>query len=69
MTDSPRRIVNPLPPNLSMDEYAGFVAASLRDGDPARAARQKELEKRIRTPFRMGGGHAPGSAAEERVGL
>ena len=38
-----------------MDEYAAFVEASLRDGDPARAALQKELEERIRTPFRMGG--------------
>ena len=43
----------PLPPRLSMDEYADFVEASLRESDPARAARQKELEERIRTPFRM----------------
>lgn len=43
----------PLPPRLSMDEYADFVEASLRESDPARVARQKELEERIRTPFRM----------------
>jgi hypothetical protein len=40
-----------LPPRLSMDEYAEFVEASLRECDPSRAARQKKLEKRIRTPF------------------
>ena len=53
MTDSPS-ISNPLPPQLSMDDYADFVEASLRDCDPARVARQKELEERILTPFRMG---------------
>jgi len=42
-----------LPPRLSMDEYAEFVEASLRECDPSRAARQKKLEKRIRTPFRI----------------
>ncbi len=36
-----------------MDQYADFVEAFLRDCAPARAARQKELEERIRTPFRM----------------
>lgn len=36
-----------------MDEYADFVEASLRETNPTRAARQKELEERIRTPFRM----------------
>ena len=45
---------NILPPHLSMDEYVDFVEASLRDCDPVRAARQKDLEKRIRTPFRIG---------------
>ena len=44
----------PLPPRLSMDQYADFVEAFLRDVDPALAARQKGLEKRVRTPFRMG---------------
>ena len=43
----------PLPPRLSMDQYADFVEASLENCDPARVARQKELEERIRTPFRM----------------
>lgn len=38
-----------------MDEYADFVEASLRESDPDRAARQKALEERIRTPFRMAG--------------
>ena len=36
-----------------MDEYANFVEASLRASNPARAARQKELEERIMTPFRI----------------
>jgi len=36
-----------------MDEYADFVEASLRESNPARVARQKELEERIRTPFRI----------------
>lgn len=44
---------NPQPPRFSMDEYADFMENALRDVDPARAARQKELEKRIRTPFRI----------------
>lgn len=47
--------LNSLPPRLSMDDYADFVEASLRESDPARAARQKALEERIRTPFRMAG--------------
>ena len=47
---------NPLPPRLSMDEYADFVEASLREANPAHAARQKELEERIRRPFCIGGG-------------
>lgn len=52
MTSSPS-ISNLLPPRLSMDEYADFVEASLRDCDPALAVRQKEIEERIQTPFRM----------------
>ena len=39
-----------------MDEYADFVEASLRETNPAHAARQKELEERIRTPFCIGKG-------------
>ena len=50
-----RPMPNPLPPRLSMDQYADFVEASLRESDPARSARQKELEERIRVPFRMAG--------------
>ena len=46
-------ILNSLPPRLTMDEYADFVEAALRESNPARAARQKELEERIRTPFRI----------------
>jgi hypothetical protein len=44
---------DPWPPRLSMDEYASFVERSLRDCDAGRAARQKDLEERIRAPFRI----------------
>jgi len=54
MNRSPTTL-NPIPPQLSMDEYADFVEASLHESNPARAARQKELEELIRTPFRMFG--------------
>lgn len=53
MIDTPS-ISGRLPPRLSMDQYVDFVEASLGNCDPARVAWQKELEERIRTPFRMG---------------
>ena len=46
-------ILSPPPPRLSMDQYADFVEASLRESDPVRVAQQKELEERVRMPFRM----------------
>ena len=52
MNRSPTTL-NPLPPRLSMDEYADFVEASLRKSNPARVARQKEFEERIGKPFRI----------------
>ena len=52
MNRSPTTL-NPLPPRLSMDEYADFVEASLRESNPAHAARQKEFEERIGKPFRI----------------
>ena len=36
-----------------MDEYADFVEASLRECNRAHATRQKEVEERIRAPFRI----------------
>jgi hypothetical protein len=42
-----------LPPHLSMDEYADFVEASLRECDPDKVKRQKEIEKKIKMPFRI----------------
>jgi len=54
MNRSPSTLI-PMPPRLSMDEYADFVEASLRESDPGRAARQKKLEERIKTPFNMTG--------------
>ncbi len=47
----PRSTLKHPPPRLSMDEYAEFVEASLRECDPARVARQKKLEKNIRARF------------------
>jgi len=44
-------IASMLPPRLSMDEYADFVEASLKDCNRIHAARQKEIEKRIKLPF------------------
>jgi hypothetical protein len=58
-------ILNPPPPRLSMDEYADFVEASLRESNMARVARQKELEERVRMPFRITGDNP---ATEKRRG-
>jgi len=52
MNRSPTTL-KPLPPQLSMDEYADFVESSLRESNPTHTARQKELEKRIRASFRI----------------
>ena len=52
-------ISNPLPPRLSMDEYADFVEASLRECNRAHATRQKEIEERIKAPFRISGDTPP----------
>lgn len=43
----------PMPPRLSMDEYADFVEAMLLEKDLVHVMRQKELEERIRKPFRI----------------
>lgn len=52
MSDGPATRLR-LPPQLSMDDYVTFVAASIRDATPALVVRQKRLEKRIRKPFRL----------------
>ncbi len=41
----------PLPPRLSMDAYADFVAANWQRGNVEQMRRQKEVEKRIDKPF------------------
>ena len=46
-----------LPPQLTMDEYGDFVEASLRECDRTHAMRQKEIEKRIKKPFRLTSAH------------
>lgn len=47
----PARTPDPLPPRLTMDEYAEFFEQALRNVDPSLVNRQKELEERIRTRF------------------
>ena len=54
MIRSPSALNHP-PPRLSMDEYADFVEDSLREADMVRVTRQKELEERVKVPFRMSG--------------
>ena len=40
-------------PRLGMDEYLAFLAESMAQTDPAKAARQKAIEERITTPFSL----------------
>ena len=42
-----------MPPRLNAADYLAFVAELLARADPAKAARQKNLEERIATPFRL----------------
>ncbi len=41
------------PPNLSMEEYVGFVEDNWRHGDRDMLLRQKKIEERIEQMFRM----------------
>ena len=50
MSASPKKTLD-MPPRLSMDEYADFIAASVREHDPVHVARQKAIEERIASPF------------------
>ena len=51
----PQTILNSPPPRLTMDEFADFVATALQASNQTRAARQKELEERVRMPFHLPG--------------
>jgi hypothetical protein len=42
-----------------MDEYVDFVETSIAAVNPIHAARQKALEERIKTVFRMSGEPTP----------
>ena len=53
MSALPSTLNTRLAPRLTMDEYADFVETSLLDCDRAYATRQKEMEERIQTSFRM----------------
>lgn len=45
---------NPLfPPRLTMEEYARFIDWSIRQMDPEKARKQKELEERSIVRFRF----------------
>jgi hypothetical protein len=46
------QVVLPLfPPHLEMEAFVNFVDASIAAADPAKAARQKNIEERITVPF------------------
>ena len=60
-------VLFPLPPSLSMDEYADFVAASVRECNPAHAARQKEIEERIVARFSLSDTATPASPDPDAV--
>ena len=42
-----------MPPRLNAADYLAFVTELLARADPAKAARQKNLEERITVPFRL----------------
>ncbi len=41
------------PPHLEMDDYAEFVAASLAQTPPEKAARQKAIEEQVAVSFSL----------------
>lgn len=43
----------PLPPRLTMTEYARWVGENWKNGDASHHMRQKDIEERIEKPFRM----------------
>ena len=49
----PSLSTHPLPPRLTMDEYADFISETLRHSDPERMARQKKMEERVAVAFRL----------------
>ena len=42
-----------MPPRVNTADYLAFVSELLARADPEKAARQKNLEERIATPFRL----------------
>lgn len=42
-----------MPPRVNAADYLAFVAELLARADPAKAARQKNIEERIVTPFSL----------------
>lgn len=43
----------PVPPHLTMDQYADWVASNLKNQDPERIRRQKANEEQVTIPFRI----------------
>ncbi len=43
----------PYPPRLTMDQYADWVASNLKNQDPERIRRQKEIEEQLTMSFHM----------------
>ncbi len=41
----------PLPPSLSMDDYADFIEETLKYCDKSKAKLQKKIEEKITKPF------------------
>ena len=41
----------PLPPRLTMDQYADFISDNLRECDQELVRRQKDIEEQITRPF------------------
>ncbi|MFA4943113.1 MAG: hypothetical protein WC789_00240 [Lentisphaeria bacterium] len=62
LSSAPQLPRQPLPPHLTMDEYAAWIQASLQQLDPVKAVRQKAMQEQISAPFQLkDAGEAPPS--------
>ncbi len=48
-----RKLKQPLPPQLTMEEYGDLITQVVYQMDPIKAARQKAIEKNIKKPFKL----------------
>lgn len=58
---------HPLPPHLTMDEYVEWLCENWRHMDPASIARQKAIEERVLTPFRIPDDARPPAESAKRA--